>query len=367
MTKRDTREAWHVSPANFPYAGTLRDQLEFLVRYAILAPSSHNAQPWRFRVHANYIDLLADRGRSLHVIDPMDRQLLMSCGAALLNLRIAMRRFGWADVVQAFPDSTNNNLLARIAPGEPHQPGRADLGLFDAIPLRHTNRKPFELRPVSQTIADELIAACEQEQAWLVRMHPSAKYAAAELIAVADRDQLSNKAFRRELSEWLVSNTSQRGDGIPGYSKSYGPTTSYGTSLLVRTFDVGGSVAAKERELAEGSPMLAVLGTNYDDAIAWFAAGQAMQRMLLTAQLYGLSASFLNQPLEMSEYREQFAEITGHEGYPHLIMRIGYGPRTAATPRRALSEVMETADDSDTSDADALYASAYGDTCHGSA
>jgi hypothetical protein len=340
MHKRDTRDAWQVSPTQFPQAGPIEAQLEFLLRYAILAPSSHNTQPWIFRISAGAIELFADESRSLSVIDPLDRQLIMSCGAALLNLRVAMRRFGWDDLVHPFPEASNINLLARITPGASIQPSDEDLRLCDAIPLRHTNRQPFRLRPVSETIADELINACASEKAWLVRLLPAAKYSAADLISLADRDQFANADFRNELSEWLVSNSSQRGDGIPGYSKSYGPTTSYGTSMLVRTFDIGGSVAATEKELVEGSPMLAVLGTGAEDPVAWLEAGQAMERMLLTAQLHGLSASFLNQPLELANYRAQFSALTEHEGYPQLIMRIGYGPETAATPRRALEEVI---------------------------
>lgn len=341
MQKRNTREAWHISPAQFPHSGRLDDQLEFLLRYAILAPSSHNTQPWRFRISGGGIDVYADRARSLSVIDPIDRQLTMSCGAALFNLRVAMRRFGWVDVVQPFPTASKEDLMARITPGETLRPSAEDLALFDAIPLRHTNRKPFELRPVSQMIADRLIEACATERAWFVRLLPEAKYPAADLISLADRDQFADANFRRELSEWLVSNSSQRGDGIPGYSKSYGPTTSYGTSLLVRTFDIGGSVAATEKDLIEGSPVLGVLGTPEDNVIAWLDAGQAMQRMLLTAQLHGLSASFLNQPLELSEYRVKLGALTAHEGYPQLIMRIGYGPAATATPRRPLEDVLE--------------------------
>jgi len=347
MARRNTREAWDVKPIPFEQLPSDRAKFEFLVRYAILAPSSHNTQPWRFRIGDDYIELLADKSRALPVIDYQNRQLIMSCGAALFNLRVAMRRFGWLDEVEFFPDHYDPNLLARVRRAErDYEPTRTELGMFDAIPMRHTNRKPFELRPVSHTIAEQLVRACAHERAWLVRLHPDAKYAAAELISQADRDQFADKDFRAELSEWLVSNSSQRGDGIPGYTKSYAAVTSYGTSALVRTFDIGKSVAATERDLAAGSPMLVVLGTTYDDSVAWLEGGQAMQRMLLTAQLYGLSASFLNQPLELDNYRPQFAALTEHDGFPQLIMRIGYGPAGPSTPRRRLEEVVETVDDS---------------------
>lgn len=359
MTRRNTREAWDIDPDQFPYTGDTARKVEHILRYAILAPSSHNTQPWRFRIHERHVELLVDRSRALPVIDPTNRQLFMSCGAALLNLRIAMRRFGWADVVHELPPDADADVLARIGIGVAHRPERSDYSLCNAIPLRRTNRQPFELRPVSKLIADKLTEACDREGAWLVRMVPAAKYAAAELIAAADREQLADRAFRQELSSWLVSNVSPRGDGIPGRSKSYGPTTSFGTRLWVRTFDVGGAVAAREHDLVAGSPMLAVLGTHYDDPIGWLRAGQAMQRMLLTAQTYGLSASFLNQPLELNLYRDRFRQLIGRPGIPQLIMRIGYGPLAPATPRRPLEDVVDYADG--ISADDVRFAAACGD------
>ena len=84
-------DTWNVSADDFPVDGTSEEKLWFLVRYAILAPSTHNTQPWRFRIHGNVVELYADFTRALPVIDPEDRELIMSCGAALLHLRFGLR------------------------------------------------------------------------------------------------------------------------------------------------------------------------------------------------------------------------------------------------------------------------------------
>ena len=90
--------------------------------------------------------------------------------------------------------------------------------------------------------------------------------------------------------------------------------------------------------------MLAVLGTPGDDQANWLAAGQAMQHALLTGRVHGLSASFLNQALELDHFRARFAEITGR-GYPQLVLRFGYGPAVAQpTPRRGVDEVLMDSD-----------------------
>jgi nitroreductase len=337
--------AWHISPGLYPRYGTWRERLEFLLGFAVLAPSSHNTQPWQFAIDRRGIELFADRSRRLPVIDPHDRQLLMGCGAALYNLRLALLRFGARPEVELAPSTADPELVARLRPGAMAEPALHAIDLFDAIPHRHTNRQPFESRPVSAEVAESLASAADSEGAWLTRLHPRDKRAAADLIAAADREQFRDREFRRELARWLVADGDRRDDGLPGYAKSYGSPLSGGNTLLVRSFDLGGKVASTERELAEGSPMLAVLGTDRDEPAAWLAAGQAMQRVLLEATLRGLSVSFLNQALELDHFRQPFAELA-QRGFPQLVLRFGYGPPAPATPRRSVAEVLRADTDS---------------------
>src|SRR3712207_9303545 len=98
-------DPWKVSEGEFPKSGDAEEKLHFLLNYAVLAPSGHNTQPWLFRVRANEVELYADRTRGLPVVDPEDRALIISCGAALFYLRVAIRHFGHADEVESFPDS----------------------------------------------------------------------------------------------------------------------------------------------------------------------------------------------------------------------------------------------------------------------
>lgn len=91
----------------------------FLLHYAVLAPSGHNTQPWLFRLTGDAVDLYADRTRALPVVDPDDRELIMSCGAALTGLHLAVRHFGFQDELALFPDPENTDLLARLRLGDP--------------------------------------------------------------------------------------------------------------------------------------------------------------------------------------------------------------------------------------------------------
>jgi hypothetical protein len=130
-------------------------------------------------------------------------------------------------------------------------------------------------------------------------------------------------------------------DGMRGYGFGFGELMSHTGPLVIRSFDLGKGQAARDRELAEGSPLLSVFGTDSDDPGAWLATGQALQRVLLRARAAGVWSSFMNQPIEVAELRHRLAATIGHQGaFPQLVVRFGYGPSVIPEPRRAVREVL---------------------------
>ena len=115
----DSFAPWSVDEAVYPHSGPAWEKLSFCLNYAVLAPSGHNTQPWRFKLGLDEVKLYADRTRALPMVDPHDRELIMSCGAALFHLRLAVRYFGHADDVYLFPDTLDRDLLAQIQMGQP--------------------------------------------------------------------------------------------------------------------------------------------------------------------------------------------------------------------------------------------------------
>jgi len=154
---------------------------------AILAPSVHNSQPWRFRVHRSWIDVLADRSRQLSVIDPGGRELIISVGAAVLNLRVAILGHGRVPILRIFPDPSSPDLVARVILGPVTVPDPTVRALLAAIPRRHTNRRPFSAASVPAPVVDELVAAAVAEGATLATADPSGRDAILGLAATAER------------------------------------------------------------------------------------------------------------------------------------------------------------------------------------
>jgi len=334
-------DPWTVPVRLLPAEYSTEQLSKYLLNFAVLAPSSHNSQPWLFRVTGKEIALYADRTRALPVIDPDDRELIMSCGAALFHLRTAMLGFGFNPVVRLFPDLSDRDLLAYVHLGERGDPDPKWEKLLLAIKHRHTNRSPFEQRRVPEHELDVLQEAAALERAHLATFSTKEeRLPLANLIAEADLTQSKNKGFRRELAAWMHPNRTKSRDGIPGFANGVSDWLSNAGPSVVRTFDWGTGKAAHDQQLAEGSPALVVLSTESDDAAAWLDAGQALARILLQATDRGLMASFLNQPIEVEHLRPRVVELTGGPQYPQTILRLGYGQPVRPTPRRPVHDVM---------------------------
>ena len=342
MNTNSNRNAWEVKETEFPRLGTPAQKLKFMLRYAVLAPSNHNTQPWLFRVVGDTVELYADRARSLHVTDPEDRQLLISCGCALLHLRVALWHFGYLDETELLPSVADPDLLARVRLGEEDALTKPQEALFAAIPKRRTNRQLFRDDPLPESLKHELVKAADREGAWLCFVEDRAqRNAIADLIAAGDRQQWASQRFRLELAAWLKPNNTDARDGIPNSAQNAGDLLSVAGPVVIRTFDLGEGQAAKDRDIAAYSPGLVVLGTDLEGPLAWVCAGQALARVLLRARADEVWASYLNQPIETAALRPRVSELVGRTGHhPQIILRLGYGPNVSPTPRRPVEEVL---------------------------
>ncbi|HSC49299.1 MAG TPA: hemerythrin domain-containing protein [Gaiellaceae bacterium] len=327
-----------LGPHGFPLDGSAAEKLGWAVPYAVQAPSSHNSQPWRFRVAGSTLELHADRTRALSVVDPDDRELTISCGAALLHLRAALRKAGEVPEAVLLP-AEDADLLARVSLGDRREPSRREKQDFWSMRKRRTNRGRFKPDPVPEEVKALLTEAAAAEGATLVVVEEGERREAlARLVAEADRLQAADPSFRRELASWLHPSRSQALDGMP--ASAAGVTASSMGPYLVRRFDWGRGRAARDEQLALGSPVLAVLTTPGDEPADWLAAGQALALVLLRATTEDLAASYLNQPVEVPELRTRLAGLVGG-GIPQLVLRLGYPTSTPpATPRRALADVL---------------------------
>ncbi|MEQ0557989.1 nitroreductase family protein [Amycolatopsis sp. NEAU-NG30] len=308
------------------------DQVKSVLGAAVLAPSTHNTQPWRFRCTSAGLELHADPERALPVADADQRELLLSCGAALFNLRAAIHALGAHPATTLFPRRDDPTLLAVVRPFAARRPDPRMVALADAIPRRHTNRTPFAAVPIPASVVAGLRHAAEVEQAWLPRLDAVQRERLRELVHKGHHAQLADPAFLAEWRQWTARDPGSR-DGVPEYAAGAMPSDNGG--WVLRDF---GSRPRGRREDSE--PLVVVIGSFDDTRLDRLRAGQAMQRVLLTATAAGFDASFISQPVEVAPVRAELRQLLGGGLWPQIVLRLGRGTPVPWTPRRSLTDVL---------------------------
>ncbi|WP_306326912.1 Acg family FMN-binding oxidoreductase [Streptomyces venezuelae] len=319
-----------------------RQLVTSLVEDAVTAPSMHNAQPWRFvhRTDTDTVELHGDPAREMPIGDPDHRGLHLGCGAALFNLRVAAAHQGRRAVIRLLPNGEDPWHLAdvQLREGAVEEEDLAALG--PVLRERHTSRFPFSEEQIPSEILDGLRAAALLEGCRLVVPGAWHTDTVMGLVHASEVFEAVDASVRAEIAAWIRTGSAGEApatDGIPAYA--LGPRQ-YDVKSPIRDFDSPRRAADRPSARFEKNPQIALLGTVADTPNDWLRAGQAMQRVLLQATLDGLSTSLMSQPLEWPELRSDARDPGSPTGYVHMVIRLGYGPRGRATPRRPVADVL---------------------------
>jgi hypothetical protein len=314
-------------------------QVDYLIATAARAPSVHNTQPWRFRAGHDAIELYADQRRKLRV-DPVGREMLISCGAALFGLRLAVRSLGYLPMVELLPDPAQLRLLARVrmCPGGP-MTGR-ERQLLTALPHRHTHRGPFAPEPLPAGLLAGLQHDALAEGATLALVDPALAYQRlADIVGAAGHRQDLDPAAQADVRRWSRATAAPARDGVPAHAFPAKASPQPGR-LPQRDFDLGRGLGL----LADGGPppaVTAVLLTPGDGRADWLRAGQALHRLLAHAASAWVFASLYSQPLEAAAIRAVIRDRLALPGAPQMLLQLGLAHTAQATARRPASDLIE--------------------------
>ncbi len=314
-------------------------QAEYLIATAARAPSVHNTQPWRFRVGTCAIELYADPSRKLRV-DPVGREMLISCGAALFGLRLGIRSLGYLPVVELLPDPARLRLLARVRIGAEEPVTAWERQLLAAVPHRHTHRGPFSPGPLPAGLLAGLQHDALAEGATLTLVDRALAYQRLADIAAAARRKLDlNPVARADIRDWSRDEDSLARDGIPAHAFPARSSAQPGR-LPQRDFDLDRALGQLD---ADGPPpaATAVLLTTGDGRADWLRTGQALHRMLAHAASRWVFASIYTQPLEDTAIRALIRDRLALPGAPQLLLQLGLADTTHPTGRRPPADLME--------------------------
>lgn len=302
---------------------------------AIAAPSVHNTQPWLFRVWPGGVDIYADRARALPVIDPRGRELLISVGAAAFNLRVSVLARGRMPVQELLPDPRNPDLAVRITVGPHTAVPETARRLAQAIPHRHTNRRPFSNVLVPSFVHSELADAAAAETGTLIVTGQQTRETVLGVVRTAENRWRNDPAYWRELKMW-TSDQPERCDGIP--TAAFGPWSAL-EMVPLRDFGLVQPARGRYATDFEQPPTIAVLYTDRDTPEHWLRAGQALERLLLTATVRGVATTLMTQPMEIPELRALLANAPDGK-IAQAVLRLGYGTPGTPSPRRNVDECL---------------------------
>jgi Nitroreductase family len=314
-----------------------------VVAEAVWAPSVHNTQPWRFAASGQGISLYADPSRQLAVADPDGREMMISCGAALFTTRLALRSFGWIPETAVLPDPGRPLLVARVRWQEQAPPAEFEMRLFGQVRQRRTHRGGFDPEPLPANLLAVLRHGAARDGAMLRIIADDGRRAAlAEAVQTAEQVLELDSDHVRELARWTPPPGSARRDGVapaayPARADHTQPD--YPSRDFARGHDWGMPPLGTAR-LFRSPGTVAILTTAGDRPADWVNAGQALQRILLTASSCGIAAALHTQPLEIDRLREAIRAELADGACPQIVLRFGAVTQAAASVRRPAEDVL---------------------------
>ncbi len=322
-------------------------QFEHLIKFAILAPSTHNTQPWRFAIRDEGVDVFCDQSRWLRSIDPDKRELMISVGCAVEALALAAEYSGFVVEVNPFPDNQVPDLVARIDLANGGKTSALSRQLFPYLSSRRTNRGLYRSTELLPKILDALARAVNDEEIVLKLSQTEAHKQALEALMVrADAVRFGDPEYRRELAYWMR-------EGAYDESWFLAKLHQLGSELI----NQGSQEGRQDGQRVEASANFGVLASLGDSPAIRLRIGRAFMRLCLAATAQGLAVQPMNQVLEDRYFRARVFEVLfedvskrvvpfrhddlGSAPELQIAFRIGYAETTPShAPRRPLAQVL---------------------------
>jgi hypothetical protein len=313
--------------------------LRELVRYATLAPSSHNTQCWKFRMYEHSITIEPDLLRRCPVVDPDDHHLFVSLGCSTENLALAALANGFQADARYDPTGSGTVAVSLEATQARSSP------LFTAISERQCSRSDYDGRPLSTEELRLLEQAGTNSDVSLVLLTERAVIEKVlEYVVAANTAQMNAPAFIDELTTWIrfsADEATRTGDGLFAGASGSPAMPRWLGSRMMGMFYTTKTENERYAKQIRNSAGIAVFVSGASDRAHWVEAGRCYERFALQATALGIRNAFLNQPIEVGSIRPKFASALGLGSQrPDLVVRFGRGPTMPLSMRRPVQAVL---------------------------
>ena len=318
------------------------DVIKDAVELACRAPSLHNSQPWRWVAEGGgVLHLFADPSRIGHQTDSTGREVIISCGAVLDHLRVAMAAAGWEAIIGRYPNPNDRDHLASIEFREMAFVSDVQRALAEAIRRRRTDRLPFAAPTRWESFETLLRTVVDKSVADLDVIDDDGRPALADASRLTEQVRQHDSSYEAELLWWTGYSFSE--EGIP--PSALVSETEAQRVDVARSFPTSGQKSDRRADLDRDDSKIVVLSTYDDSRGNALRCGEVLSMVLLECTLAELATCTLTHMIEVNASREFVRRLTGRTAEPQVLIRVGQAPKTdpppPPTPRRALTNVLE--------------------------
>lgn len=314
-------------------------RLKFLLRYAILAPSSHNTQPWLFRIRHPEIEILINEERILAASDPIRRQAVISIGCAVANLLLAARAFTLKTHLRYAP--YQQRLAVVAVSGQPEPPSAEGRALLQAIVERSNNRSLYRPDPADPQFIRWMGGFSDDHLHIIYADRPEIKQLLSAVVLEAVAACFKDRCFTSELSLWLRPSRAGYQDGLVGNNIGVPYLISFILPWLMKKFDLSRQQVNLHRAMLEQTPVIGIITTRRDDQESWLAVGERYETIAVAAQKQGLATAILAAPIEIGRGHQSLQDILKTPWRPQLFFRLGYPTQhLPPSPRLPLEKIL---------------------------
>lgn len=334
--------AWNIETEQFPIS-SIEEQIRFLIGFAILAPSGHNSQPWKFKINQNTVYVLVEPLRSLAKSDPLKKQLAISLGCMVENFCIAADFFDFETNVEFLSIQNDTvpilkiNLIKKVSTFS-----KQDHLIF-SINRRGTNRNKYKNLEIPQNFISECTKLSTNDIKINFIFDRITKEKVIELVIKSQIKIMEDFDFRNELSELIKPNFTQSKIGMPGFSFGLPTIVSILASFLIKKINMSKLNQKGDEKILRNTPAFLTVCVSQDRPESWLNSGRIFEKVWLMAVREGLAMAPNAAPVAKPEFSSELIKILDLKTIPILFSRVGFSEKISRhTPRLNQKDVITT-------------------------
>ena len=337
---KNNYSAWKIKVADFYLEKTEIERLKFLLGFAILAPSSHNSQPWAFNVSEKKIQIFLEQKRLLPIGDADNRQATISLGCAAQNIMVAADYYGYKPELTLFD---NGELVAEIlfANGEKSHEAPRGHQIFSAL-RRVTNRNEYSNKPLPNEFLDYVGTLGANNLRVNIITNKEMISDLADVAIEAGVAAMKDPGFRLELSHHIKNNLTGSFLGMPCFGLGIPTPMSFLASSMIRLLNMNRITSKKDRSLLKDKThAFLLIDTEGDQRRDWFFSGRfTYQKIALFGESMGVHSASWASAIQTGNFSDSFRKIANTDGRPQFFARIGLADTIPNHSPRLLSALV---------------------------